>query len=296
MNWIFLSLLAPLFWSGSNFIDKYILGKYTKSIYDFIFFSSITSWVFVLGLLVFNGVPELTRYSLIPLATGMILLYSYGFYGKALEKGDTSALTILFNLIPVCTVILGYIFLGQTLSSNQFFAFVIILSGAVIVSFDRSKKSFIRGFWLIFIAIVMWSIMTIAIDFGLTKISFWDYFLLDNMGSALAGLTLFIIPSIRRQIVSQLKTATKSKYIWFTWNNLLDFFGQMSIKKALLIAPVAGLVSVVSQVQSFYAIIIGIFLTLLIPHSIKEDISRVTLTKKILGAMIMFVGVYILLK
>ena len=296
MNWIFLSLLAPLFWSGSNFIDKYILGKYTKSIYDFIFFSSLTSWIFVLGLLIFNGIPEFNHYSLIPLTTGMILLYSYGFYGKALEKGDTSALTILFNLIPVCTVIFGYIFLGQTLSSTQLLAFVVILTGAVIISFDKQKKSFIKGFWWILIAICMWSIMTIAIDFGLTKISFWDYFLLDNLGSAFAGLTLLIIPSIRRQIISQLKSATKSKYLWFTWNNVLDFFGQMSVKKALLIAPVAGLVSVVSQVQSFYAIIIGTILTLLIPRSIKEDISRITLTKKIIGAIIMFVGVYILLK
>jgi drug/metabolite transporter (DMT)-like permease len=168
MSWILLSLLAPLFWSGSNFVDKYILGKYTKSIYDFLFFSSITSWIFLCGLLIFVGIPDLTIYSLIPIATGMALLYSYGFYGKALEKGDTSALTILFNLIPVCTVVLGYIFLGQTLSPNQLLAFTIILCGALIISFDKNKKSFIKGFWFILIAIVIWSAMTISINYGLT--------------------------------------------------------------------------------------------------------------------------------
>ncbi len=296
MSWIFLSLLAPLFWSGSNFVDKYILGKYTKSIYDFLFFSSITCWIFFFGILIFVGIPELSLYSLVPLATGMTLLYSYGFYGKALEKGDTSALTILFNLIPVFTVILGYIFLDQTLSSSQLLAFVIILSGALIISFDKNKKSFIKGFWLILMAIIMWSIMTISIDYGLTKMSFWDYFLLDNLGSGIAGLTLFIIPSIRHRVITGIRSASKHKFIWFTWNNILDFFGQMSIKKALSFAPAAGLVSVISQVQSFYAIVIGIILTLLIPHTIKEDISRITLTKKILGAMIMFLGVYILLR
>ncbi len=295
MSWIFLSLLAPLFWSGSNFVDKYILGKYTKSIYDFIFFSSITNWIFFVGILIFVGIPQLSVFSLVPIATGMTLLYSYGFYGKALEKGDTSALTILFNLIPVFTVILGYIFLGQKLSPNQLLAFFIILSGALIISFDKSKKSFIKGFWLILIAIIMWSVMTISIDYGLTKMTFWDYFLLDNLGSSIAGLTLFIIPSIRQRVISGLRCASKPKFIWFTWNNVLDFFGQMSIKKALFIAPAAGLVSVISQVQSFYAIVIGIILTLLIPQTIKEDISKITLTKKILGAMIMFFGVYILL-
>ena len=148
---------------------------------------------------------------------------------------------------------------------------------------------------MILIAIFMWSVMILFIDWGLTKMSFWDYFMLDNLGSALAGLTLFIIPSIRRQVIAAIKIARLGKYIWFSWNNILDFLGQMSIKKALAIAPSAGLVTVVMQVQSFYAIVIGILLTLLIPNIIKEDISAPILIKKFVGAAIMFSGIYILL-
>ncbi|KKU20761.1 MAG: Conserved hypothetical membrane protein, DUF6 family [Candidatus Azambacteria bacterium GW2011_GWC1_46_13] len=295
MNWILLSLLAPLFWASSNFVDKYILGKYTRGIFDFLFFSTITSLFLFLILFIFVGMPELTMYSWIPILTGVILIYSYGFYGKALEQGDTSALVILFKFIPVLTVVLAFIFLGQTLSSNELLGFVVVLAGATIVSFEKSRGIFIKGFGMILIAILMWSVMTLFIDYGLTKMSFWDYFLLDTLGSTLAGLTLFIIPAMRRQIIDGLKTATTGKYIWFSGNNLLDFFGQMSIKKALAIAPSAGLVTVVMQAQSFYAIVIGILLTLIIPGVIKEDISASVLIKKFIGALIMFSGVYILL-
>lgn len=295
MNWIFLSLLAPLFWASSNFVDKYILGKYTKGIFDFVFFSTITSWIFFAAIFLFAGTPQLNIYSLIPIVTGMILIYSYGFYGKALEQCDTSSLVILFKLIPVITVILAFAFLGQTLSLNELLGFVIVLAGAAIVSFEKSKGIFIKGFGMILIAILIWSVMTLFIDYGLTKMSFWDYFMLDNLGSALAGLTMFIIPSIRKQVIEGIKTATTKKYIWFSWNNVLDFFGQMSIKKALAIAPSAGLVTVVMQVQSFYAILIGIMLTLFIPHIIEEDISASMLIKKLVGAVVMFSGVYILL-
>jgi len=285
MNWILLSLLAPLFWASSNFVDKYILGKYTRGIFDFLFFSTITSLFLFLILFIFVGMPELTMYSWIPILTGVILIYSYGFYGKALEQGDTSALVILFKFIPVLTVVLAFIFLGQTLSSNELLGFVVVLAGATIVSFEKSRGIFIKGFGMIFIAILMWSVMTLFIDYGLTKMSFWDYFLLDTLGSTLAGLTLFIIPAMRRQIIDGLKTATIGKYV----------FGQMSIKKALAIAPSAGLVTVVMQAQSFYAIVIGILLTLIIPGVIKEDISASVLIKKFIGALIMFSGVYILL-
>src|SRR3989338_7199951 len=295
MNWIFLSLLAPLFWASSNFVDKYILGKYTKSIFDFVFFSTITSWIFFAAIFLFVGAPELSLYSLIPITTGMALIYSYGFYGKALEQGDASAHVILFKLIPVITVILAFAFLGQTLSLNELLGFVIVLAGAIIVSFEKSKGIFIKGFGMIMIAILMWSVVILVTDYGLTKMSFWDYFMLVNLGSALAGLAMFIIPSIRKQVIEGIKTARVAKYVWFSWNNALDFFGQMSIKKAFAIAPSAGLITVVMQVQSFYAILIGILLTLLIPSIIKEDISAPALIKKFVGATVMFLGVYILL-
>lgn len=295
MNWIFLSLLAPLFWALSNFVDKYTLGKQTKGIIDFLFFSTITSWFLFIILFIFVGIPTLSLFSLIPILTGVILIYSYGFYGKALEQDDTSALVILFELIPVFTVILAFIFLGQTLSSKELFGFIIVLIGAIIVSFQKRRGIFIKGFGMIMVAILMWSIMALLIDYGMTKMSFLDYFLLDTLGAGLSGLTLFIIPAIRKKVIYGLKTATVGKYIWFSGNNLLDFFGQMSFKLALALAPSAGLVTIVMQVQSFYAIVIGVLLTLFIPNIIKEDISFPILIKKSIGAAIMFSGVYILL-
>lgn len=119
--------------------------------------------------------------------------------------------------------------------------------------------------------------------------------MLDSLGAGLAGLPMFLIPSIRKQVIEGLKTATTKKYLWFFWENILDFFGHITLKKALAIAPSVGLVTVITQVQSFYAIVIGVLLTLLIPKIIKEDISSYALIKKIVGATVMFFGVYILL-
>ncbi len=295
MDWVFLSLLAPLFWVSSNFVDKYILGKYAKGIFDFVFFSTITSWLFFVVILIIAGMPKLDWHSLIPIATGMALAYSYGFYGKALGETDTSSLVILFKFVPVMTAILAFAFLGQKLSSNELIGFVIILAGATMVSFEKNRGITIKGMGMILAAIAIWSIMTLFIDYGLTRMPFWDYFMLDNLGSALAGLTMFAVPSIRKQVIKGLVEARLKKYIWFSWNNILDFFGQMSVKKALAIAPSAGLVMVITQVQSFYAILIGILLTLFAPQIIKESISSPTLIKKLFGAAIMFAGIYILL-
>jgi hypothetical protein len=124
---------------------------------------------------------------------------------------------------------------------------------------------------------------------------FWDFFILDTLGAALVAPFLLLHPYVRAEIVLGIRTATQSKYGWFFLNDVLDTVGQMSIKKSLALAPSAGLVSVVMQVQAFYAIAIGILLTLLFPKFITEDISLKTIAKKTIGAIVMFMGILLLI-
>ncbi len=302
MSWIALALIAPLFWAASNFVDKYVLGKHTKGNYDFLFFSSISSWLFLIVTLLIYGMPDIALigpaadpHAWIPVLTGAMLIYSYWFYVKALEHSDASAIVILFKLIPVFTVVLGILFLGQILTTIEWIAFIVVLAGTTIASFEKKARRFSKGFGMILIAIIIWSALTLITDYGLEKMSFIDYFTLDLFGGALAALTFLPFAFMRKEIVLGIKTATPSKYGWFTLNNLLDLGGQTVLKQALIIAPSAGLVNVITQVQSFYAILIGIVLTVFMPHVIKEDISKKTLLKKSIGAAIMIAGIYILI-
>lgn len=296
MNWILLALLAPVFWIFSNYIDKYSLERYTKGIFDFLFFSTLSAWLFVPALLLLFGFPTITSFSVIPVLLGMVLVYSYGFYGKALEKGETSRLVILFKLVPVFTIILAFLFLRQTISSQEFLAFLLVLLGASVVSFDKVETgfTFTSGAKWMLVAIGMWSVIFLIADFAFTKMSFIDFLILDTLGTAFAGLPLLLIPATRRQILHGIKTAVPQKYGWFIVNNFLDFFGQMTAKKALSLSPSAGLVTVVLQVQSLYGIVLGYALTMLLPSIFKEDVSRKALSKKIIGALVMFTGIALL--
>lgn len=96
MSWIALSLLAPLFWAGSNIFDKYALEKVSRGTFDFLFFGSIGSTlVFVLTWTVF-GAEFVFPYSLYAIASGFLLNASYLFYSRALEKEDASHVVPLY--------------------------------------------------------------------------------------------------------------------------------------------------------------------------------------------------------
>jgi len=230
-----------------------------------------------------------------PFFSGMLITCSYWFYGKALEKGDASSLVILFKLIPVFTLIIGFLFLGQVISQKDLFAFFIILIGAVVVSLEsKNKRLLMDGFKFIIISIIIWAFTFSLSDYALTKLEYWDFITLYILGASIIGPLLLLFPFMRKEIIEGIKTATVSKYGWFLANDAADFSGHMIINKALAIAPSVGLVTVIMQVQSFYAILMGVFLTAFFPNIIKENISGTVLAKKTIGAVIMFSGIYLI--
>jgi len=297
MSWIALALLAPFFWAVSNFVDKYCLERYTKTVSDFLVFTSLTNWIAVPILLWYFGVPAVSPAALIPLATGALLLYSYGLYAKALQLGETSQLVILFKLGPIFTLTFAFLFLGQMISGKEFLAFLLLLAGTLFVSIERNKGRlfFIKGFGWILGAILMWSMIYIIADYALSFMSFGEFMVYDTIGSTIGILPLLLSSRVRREAYAGFKNAVPAKYGWYTLNNLLDMFAQLSMKKALSLAPSAGLVSAITQVQSFYAIAFGVVLTLFLPQFFRENISPRAVGIKIIGAVVMFSGVWLLL-
>jgi drug/metabolite transporter (DMT)-like permease len=261
------------------------------------FFSSITGWLFAPLLALLFGLPPLSALSIIPVILGVSLIYSYGLYGKALESNETSRIVLLFNLTPVVIFVLGFLFLGQKLSGTDLVAFVLILAGAFAVSYQKQSSGGIKlnpGMVWILAAIILWSIMFLVADWTLGQMPFSEFIVFEAVGTALAGLIMICITPQRLQIAEGLRGVTYKKFLWFLGNNSIDLLGQMSMRMALSLASVAALVTVVTQVQSLYAILLGIVLASVYPASFAEDKTPQGLLIKICAGLVMFAGFYVL--
>jgi len=58
----------------------------------------------------------------------------------------------------------------------------------------------------------------------------------------------------------------------------------------------ASLVSVVGSTQVFFGVVYGCLLTIFFPKIIKEDISKEELLKKVIAAVVLFVGLWLVYK
>jgi len=100
---------------GAIFFLPFFLYEY--SIYGLhISFNSIL-WILYLGVIVTLG--------------------GYGLYNLALTRIDASRAAVFINLIPVFTVILGFLLLNERLNTVQIYASIIILIGVIFAEYQK---------------------------------------------------------------------------------------------------------------------------------------------------------------
>jgi len=296
MSWIILALLGPLLWAMSSIVDKYALEKISRGNYDFLFFRSIGSAVVAVVAWLLFGLGPLGWFALVPVLGGFLLQYSYSFYSHALRYEDASYVVPLYITYSVVVLVLGPLF-GETVTASQLLSFAIVFLGGLILSrkeISFKLISYRRGALLMLPAILLVSLYALVIDQSLEVLPFTDTFILDLIGFTLAGCSFMLVPLWRREIMLGLKSATPRKFFLFFFNDALDIGAHLIYKAALVLAPSVSLVAVLGGIQPFYVLILGASSTVFFPHIVKENISQKELAQKIVGTVIIVIGITLL--
>jgi drug/metabolite transporter (DMT)-like permease len=255
---------------------------------------------FIAGVLFWfaTGQPILeARDALIVLTTGVITVWSLFLYFKALADEETTTIIILFQTLPIFSLIFGYFILGETISPMQFVGFILVIAAALGVTMKpkiKGERIISKAFFLILIFNIMWALAGVLIKFAINANSFSEILSYESWGIAIGGALVFIfVPSIRRNFMKNLKQI-KARVLTILFVNEGIFVIAKSISfSAFAMGPVA-LVSVLNSTQVFYGILYGVFLTKALPKLFKEDVSRSGIVKKIGFAVIMFLGIVLI--
>lgn len=298
MTW-FIALIPPALWSITNYIDKYLISKYFKggSIGALMIFSSIIG-VFIMPVIYFFEKDVLNielLYILILIINGAIYIFGMLPYFYALEKDEASVVVPLFQLIPIFSYILAIIFLKETLSVLQILASLIIIFGAMLLSYDlENRKVKFKIFCLMFLASFLVALnglifKIIAIKSNFLVTSFWEY-----CGFILVAIFLYIfIRSYRKQFLKVLKYNKVSVLSINGLNEIINIIAKMIMNFATLLMPLA-IAWVANGFQPFFIFLFGIIITLFFPRLGKENIKKSVLTQKFIAIAIMFIGVILL--
>lgn len=302
MTWLLIALVGPFLYAVTNYIDKILLEKYFKEggVGTLLIFSALLSGLALPLLFLVDPTSfQVSAVHVLALAiVGILNVLVLFFYLKALENEEVSVAIIFYQLVPVFAYALGYLILGETLAPHQLLAMAIVICGTSIVSFEIDFENRFRlrkkTVFFMLAASFCWALgsvifKAVALEERVVRSLFWEHLMLTLIG---IGLYVFV-RSYRESFVRAIRQNSRAILSLNLLNETAYMAANVVFAFAYLLAPVA-MVLLANSYQALFALLIGIFLTLLFPHVVAEKIYLKHLWKKGFALLVTAVGTYLL--
>jgi drug/metabolite transporter (DMT)-like permease len=278
MDWQILLATSVITYSISVLLQRVLLknDKSDPIAYSIVF--QLLTGILIGIYAMFNGFATPNLVPLIPNLILMTILYGAGnvFIFSALKMIDAAEFTIVFASRALWTIIGAIIFLKESFSMQQTLGTILIILSIVLVSWKKQKFTFSKGF--------IFSVLA-ALSFGLAFTN--DAFIVNNFDVPSYLTIAFILPSLAVWVIYPKSTA-KMKPLFE--------------KKTLLKLGLLGVFYAVSAITIFLAYQVGKNASQIAPLNQTATIitvvlsviflkERTDLLRKLLGAIISFVGV-----
>lgn len=295
MLWILLAITAHFFWAVGNIGDKYLLGNKIKDPYFYLIFSELIS-VSLIVLIPFVKfyIPEIKLMILIALAA--FLLFIAGFpYIKAIQLEEVTRINIWWNMIPIFTLFIGWVTIGQKLTAVQIIALVMLISGAVIGSiYLKDKKiKFSKVVWLMATSCFLYSVYAIIFSYVSRIVPFAVVFIWMYIFVFFYSLSTFISRKFRASFVQNIKQLEKKLIIAVAllslWYFIATFFNVWALSLGI-----AALVFAMEGFQVIFVFLLAVLTSFFNPKILKEDLSSKNILLKLIALVCMVAGIAVL--
>lgn len=290
--------MSPIGWAFSVHIDKLLLSKYFKGlgIGSLLIFQYLTSLAVLPIILIFAPSVLFIKpvYAILIILNSVFSLFWLYPYLFALKKDEASIVAPVFQTIPVFSYILAFIFLHEVLTFQQITAGILVMSGSIILSLEiESGKKRIKKdvLFLILLSSLVIAINALVFKFVALETSFWETAFWEYVGYSLMGFGLLLVPNFRKEALTVFKKNASAALGINLLNELFGTVGNIAMRYASLLAPIAA-TQVVNGFQPLFIFLIGIFLTMFFPKLGQEKITRRHLLHKSLSIALMIIGVY----
>lgn len=218
-------------------------------------------------------------------------------YYYALKHGNAVIAEIFEQTMPIFSLLAGFLFLGEALSANQFFAFGIILIAEFITIFakkKRDKASSLKAAGFSLLAVLLW----VAADLFFAKAGNNDYmsalFLILVGRMIVDSIFTFTHREERRHCLRLFKQSGLKKL----WPTVVDFIlevgSDVTYRLALLLAPIALVSVTYKATELVFVFIFGIILTKIWPKFGREKLDKRTLIVNGVAIVLLITGIFLI--
>lgn len=302
MNWLFIAIIAHFLSAVVFTVDKFLLSKTVLRPVAAAFYVGLLSGGASLFLIPFGFYWMPFWQIIVSFIAGIVFIFAILFFYRLIQTNEVSIIApIIGGAVPIFTLILTYLFLGERLAINQLFAFCLLVFGGVIMLLPRKSESNLKknegflpkGFLLIILTAFLFAFSFVLTKFVFIEQSFISGFIWIRLGGILGACMLFLIPNTRRAILKTSKSVKIKIGGLFLSNKALSAFAFVLLNYAIYLGSVS-LVNALQGVQYVFLLIIVLFLSKKFPQIIKEQISRRVIFQKAIGILFIVFGLGVL--
>ncbi|MFA5248626.1 MAG: EamA family transporter [Patescibacteria group bacterium] len=319
--WLSIALLAYLINAGVYVADKFLLSKKIHSSIAYAFYVGLWSFLNIFLLIFAPWVPSMGELFL-DLSAGLLFLGTLIFWYKALHQSEaTRVVPIVGALVPAFTFILGFLFLGEELTERQLLAFAILIIGGVLISIKHTKfyefKMVQERFRKVFgdslggihaayrptqrliinsvVAAFFFASFYVLAKHIYSTQPFIGGFVWSRLGSFIGVMLILLVPSWRKLIHEHNHEASRPQnWLLFFTTRALAAGAFILLNYAISLGNVA-LINSLQGAQYIFLFFFVLFLSSRHPKILKEEMGGDVLFQKIIGAILVGIGIYMLI-
>lgn len=302
MEWFLCIVIAVLIGACRIFINNYITDYYfkgkdanaQKNFYWLPFIITGLSLICISGIN-FGDIPFYTY--LFFFLTGASTAIAGIFYYKALELSNSTDFGIFSQLSPIFYLILGWFFLGQSITSIQLIAFFIILSGPILIVLTTRKRSRHLKIKAILYTLLDIAISAIAasifVKLDSSNINFASEIGLILLGNGIGNAIIMLLkPKWRKRYHFVLKSSHYKVLFPLICDAILEVVVKFARNYALIIASSIALTSaIIDSTKPLVIFFIGILFSILWPKFGREKMNRKTIIVHLIATILVVIGI-----
>lgn len=302
-SWLLFSLAAPIFWGCANVLDGAARRHFVKDNMAMTWFLAVTRLplailFFIIGGFSFPGF--LPFFGM--LLTGILWLLPFILYYKAIEFEEPTRVALFLQTIPLTTLLIAWLLIGESLVANQWIAFLMFLSAGLVATLKHAEGKWRISKTIIFLtaANIMWALSDVLFKkfapafsnlnaYGEVNFNFSAAFAVDLMGGFLLGILFLFFKRGRTLIRNNFKNLPKRAWWFLNIDQIIGLCGSAFFAYALTLGK-ASLTAVILVVQPLSAFIFSILLMRYVPELAREDTSLRALLMKGFSFVLIMAG------
>jgi len=292
MHWFLIALLPPIFLGFSNILDKYLLDNHFKNPISYTVLLFLLNWIYLIILFLFFPISTVKVLEAVVLGFGFLI--AVYFYSKALLIEESSRVVSLTYLSSIFVLVLAAVFLGELLTLSNYFGALLIVISAVLVSYKKEKvRKFSPALVFALLYGLIFAVYSVVIKYLLDFTNYWTLLFWGFTGGMLGSLLFLTNPRVRSDLFKTIKKLSITAWVLTIFTTLFAFISILIYTYVISIQRVS-LVSAIFAIRPFFVLFFAVFLTLVAPRIMKEEIDRKMIVLKLIAVFLVIVGSYLI--